>query len=491
MNMGRFFKILPLFLFGFLSLGVLVSCFDDWFNRHDNQNQTGSQTPPSSPTQNTTLTESFKIPSALSIARPTSFAELVKNVKSSVVNIATLKEIAVKNNPWEGFSPFFRQFPQDRAPAKKKLQNSLGTGFIINQDGVILTNNHVIEGADEIVVNLEDGRELKAKILGRDTKMDLAVIQLLAKEKFPFATLGDSDALEVGDWVVAVGNPFGLGQTVTAGIVSAKARVLGAGPYDDFIQTDASINPGNSGGPLFNTDGEVVGINSAIIASGQGLGFAIPINLAKEVVPKLISTGKVSRGWLGGSICEMTSDEALKLGLDKPTGALVGEIVPNSPAAKVGMQEGDLIVKFNGEKVDNSHSLPNLVAKTSPGTEVTVEFLRGKDRYQEKLTLSSLENAEQAQSSSTKDFLGMSLRDLTPQEKATLRFGVVVHAINPQGLAASIGIRPQDLLLEMNGQPIRSLNDFQAKWGLLQTGQVVRVGLARGPSMYYFAFRKE
>ncbi len=440
------------------------------------------------------FSSSLTVPKALSVSPPNSFTELAKKVKPAVVNISTTKKVREQAyNPW-AMDPFFRDFfsvPRQRAPSRK-APHSLGTGFIINEKGDILTNNHVIAGADEIVVNLADGREVEAKIVGRDEKIDVAVIRPLKGGTYPFVPLGNSDSLEVGEWVVAVGNPFGLGHTVTAGIVSAKARDLGAGPYDDFIQTDASINPGNSGGPLFNTNGEVVGINTAIIASGQGIGFAIPINMAKDVVPQLITKGKVSRGWLGVAMRDMEKEEAGQYGLDAPQGAIVVEVVPGSPAEQAGLAVGDLILEFNGSLLSGSHTLPSLVAKAQPGSSITLVFIRDGKKYQRTVTLSSTDEAEQVAAGASKGLMGMTLRDLSPAEANRLRIdGIIVTAVQPGGLAEAVGIQEGDLILEINGRSLQSVKELEAILANIPSGKVIRLGLARGSQMYYFAFRKE
>lgn len=439
----------------------------------------------------------FSIPKAFSIDPPKSFAELAKKVKPAVVNISTTKEIKGRSyNQWGALDPFFRDFfgPYYQTQPPKQEHHSLGTGFIINKQGDIITNNHVVEGADEIIVRLDDERKLEAKIIGRDTKLDIAILRPTKKDSYPFATLGDSDNLNVGDWVVAVGNPFGLGQTVTAGIVSAKARVLGAGPYDDFIQTDASINPGNSGGPLFNVNGEVVGINTAIVASGQGIGFAIPINMAKDIIPQLISKGKVSRGWLGVAIRDVNSDEAEKLGLKKPEGAYVTESISGGPADQAGIKTGDIILEFNGEGIGVSHMLPTLVAKIPPGGEATVTILQNGKKDEKKVTLGSLENPQASLAPSSiesKGLFGMSVHDLSPAQREQFRAGVIVIEVESGSMAESVGIRQGDLLLEINGAPIGSVKELKKILKTIQSGEVMRIGLARGQYMYYFAFRKE
>ena len=269
----------------------------------------------------------------------------------------------------------------NEAPDRKMKQQSLGSGFIIDRNGFIITNNHVVENADEIKVKLADGREFRAKVVGRDAKTDLALIKISSVfENLPVLALGDSDSIRVGDWVLAIGNPFGLGHTVTQGIISATGRVIGSGPYDDFLQTDAPINPGNSGGPLVNIKGEVVGINSAIIPGGQGLGFAIPSNMAKSVTTQLREKGKVVRGWIGVSIQTVTPEMAKSFGLKEPRGALIAEVAAGGPADKSGIKRGDIIASYNGKDVKSANDLPRMVAETPVGTEVSITVFRnGKE----------------------------------------------------------------------------------------------------------------
>ena len=315
-----------------------------------------------------------------------SFASLTAQASPAVVHIKVVAvEKAVQPDPFgedapfPGFHPPFPPLP----PGGFRRQGA-GSGFIIRQDGVILTNNHVVEAAKEITVILTDKREYSAKVIGRDPKTDLAVLKIEPKGDLPVAQLGDSDALRVGDWVIAIGNPFGLSNTVTVGIVSAKGRVIGAGPYDDFIQTDAAINPGNSGGPLFNSRGEVVGINSAIFSQSGGnigIGFAIPINVAKQLLPELETNGSVTRGWLGVSIQQLTPELARSLGISEARGALVADVTSSGPAEKGGMKRGDVIVSYDGKKIEDSAALPALVATTPVGKTVPVEVVRtGKSK---------------------------------------------------------------------------------------------------------------
>ncbi len=300
------------------------------------------------------------------------FVELVRRHKPAVVNISTSETPVRDERPPESPREFFDRGPHDfRGPTP-----SMGSGFLISAGGEILTNNHVIEGATRILVRLSDDTEFEAKVIGRDPKTDLALLKIESDKNLPFVALGDSDRLEVGEWIAAIGNPFGLGQTVTVGIVSAKGRVIGSGPYDDYIQTDASINPGNSGGPLFNTRGEVVGIATAINPSGQGIGFAIPINLVKRLVTQLEQKGRVTRGWLGVLIQDLTKDLAKAFHLPRDEGALVSEVLPESPAAIAGIFQGDVIVEFDGRPVRKVRELPLMVAETPAGKNVKIRLIR-------------------------------------------------------------------------------------------------------------------
>lgn len=305
-----------------------------------------------------------------------SFADMVKKEKPAVVNISTIQQ---ENGGGSGFHPFRDFFGENRS--KEPKRRSLGSGFFIRKDGLILTNYHVIEDISKIVVRLSDGREFEAELKGRDRKTDLALIKIKDKEPFPLVKLGNSDKLEVGEWVIAIGNPFGLEQTVTVGIVSAKGRVIGIGPYDDFIQTDASINPGNSGGPLFNIKGEVIGVNSTINSTGQGIGFAIPINLVSKIVVHLEKEGKVTRGWLGVMIQEVAKEIRSALGLKGEEGALISEVIEDSPAARSGIKKGDIILEFDGKKIKKMGELPMIVSETPVDRVVLVRALRdGKEK---------------------------------------------------------------------------------------------------------------
>ncbi len=320
---------------------------------------------------------------AESSGRPDSFAAIADAMKPAVVNISTTE--AVRRRGPRGADPFreyLERYFGESLPREEPRQ-SLGSGLIVEPEGYVLTNNHVIENARTIMVRLSDEEEYEARVVGRDPRTDLALLKIQGRGKFTAVRLGDSDALRVGDWVVAIGNPFGLEHTVTAGIVSAKGRVIGAGPYDDFIQTDAAINPGNSGGPLFNTRGEVVGINSAIFSQtggSVGIGFAIPVNLAKELLPQLKSKGRVVRGWLGIAIAPVTPEIAKTLGVPDRRGAVVAELVPGGPAAAGGVRAGDVIVAFQDRPIRRVDDLPRVAARTPVGTEVELKLLRaGKE----------------------------------------------------------------------------------------------------------------
>jgi len=316
--------------------------------------------------------------------RPNSFAELAKRVRPAVVNISTTKKIKrtpfrIPRSPFGGMDPFeeFRRFFEDSAP-KEETRHSLGSGFIINKNGDILTNNHVVGDADEIIVKLADGRKFKATVVGRDERTDLAVIKIKTKKDLPHVPLGDSDAAQTGDWVMAVGNPFGFEHTVTVGVISAKGRVIGdaRAPMAKFIQTDASINPGNSGGPLFNLNGEVIGINTMIYGVGTGIGFAIPTNLAKALVPQLIAKGSVTRGWLGVQIQRLTPELAESYGLKKETGALIGSVFPGSPAEAGGLKRGDIVMTYGKKNVEEPFDLSEFVSQTEVGKKVKLKVLR-------------------------------------------------------------------------------------------------------------------
>ncbi len=389
---------------------------------------------------------------------PSSFADLAERLEPAVVNIQVTK-VAGAQNPFEGtpFEDFFRG-----RPGQQRVQGA-GSGFVISPEGLIVTNNHVVEDARDVKVTFASGEEYPAKVIGRDPKTDVALVRVEAKSPLPSVTLGNSDALRVGDWVVAIGNPFGLEGTVTAGIVSAKSRQIGAGPYDDFLQTDAAINPGNSGGPLFNLKGEVVGINTAIVARGQGVGFAIPINLVKALIPQLRDEGRVTRAWLGVVVQPVTPALARSLGLSEPKGALVADLVDDGPAARAGMRQGDVIVGFQGARVDDSSQLPSIVAGVKPGTRAEVRVVR--DGRQETLTVTLGQMPdEEAQTRRGDDGddsqarAGLALADVPRQLALQLDLppgrGALVTAIQAGSPAERAGLRPGDVILEVNRKAV-------------------------------------
>ena len=369
-------------------------------------------------------------------------------------------------DPFEQFRRFFGQIPHEFK------QHGLGSGVIVSPDGYIMTNNHVVGNADTIQVTLMDKREFTAKVIGKDAKTDLALIKIDTKAALPFAALGNSDATEVGDWVVAIGNPFGFSLTVTAGIVSAKGRALG-GNYDEFIQTDAAINPGNSGGPLFDVTGKVVGINTAIYSrtgTSAGIGFAIPIDLAKAVMDQLKSHGKVVRGWLGVEIQEVTPELAQSFGLAMPEGALVANVEKDAPAAKAGIKRGDVIVKFNDKTVHEQHELPELVAETPINKTVNVEVIRGTKHLTIPVTIGELKDTELANARGDEQpgsGWGLQVGEITPDIAREFNLqsdkGVVVRQVKPDSPGAEAGLQQGDVILEVNHDKVNSLQEFMAK----------------------------
>ena len=389
----------------------------------------------------------------------------VVNVKVTKVEKAGFGDMQIPA-PFRDFfnQPWSRQLPQDRT-----VQGA-GSGVIISKDGYILTNNHVVEGAKELTVTMADKGEFKAQIVGEDPKTDLAIVKIDAGENLPAADIGDSDQIKVGDWVLAIGNPFGLGDTVTSGIVSAKGRVIGAGPYDDFIQTDASINPGNSGGPLFNMKGEVIGINTAIISDGQGIGFAIPVNTAKPLIPQLEANGEVTRGYLGANIQSITPDLSKALKVEQSKGALIAEVVPGGPADKAGIKAGDVIVSFDGKPVHDSHDLPAMVAATAIGREVPITLIRNGKEIKIAAVIAKLESggtklAESGMPAQGK--WGLQLQDLNAETARQFGLkadhGVVVAGVQPASPAYRAFIKPGDVILEVNRQAVKSVNDLKEK----------------------------
>ncbi|MDE1167996.1 MAG: DegQ family serine endoprotease [Pseudomonas sp.] len=414
------------------------------------------------------------------------FTTLVEQASPAVVNISTTqklpdRKVADSQMPdLEGLPPAFREFfrnmprqpgsPNSPRGDRQRQTQSLGSGFIISDDGYVLTNNHVIEDADEIVVRLSDRSELKAKLVGTDPRTDVAVLKIEGKN-LPTVKLGDSDKLKVGEWVLAIGSPFGFDHSVTKGIVSAKGRTLPNDTYVPFIQTDVAINPGNSGGPLFNMNGEVVGINSQIFTrSGgfMGLSFAIPIDVAMDVANQLKKDGKVSRGWLGVVIQEVNKDLAESFGLDKPAGALVAQVMEDGPAAKGGLQVGDVILSMNGQPIDMSADLPHLVGGLKEGAKANLDVIREGKRKTVTVTVGALPDEDpelgdnpKAGAERSSNRLGVSVADLTADQKKTLdlKGGVLIKDVQ-DGPAALIGLQPGDVITHLNNQAIGSAKEF-------------------------------
>ena len=414
---------------------------------------------------------------------PETFADIAQKYSPAVVNISTQKTFK-SDKPsrreffgpgpmpgpgepfWDFFEKFFPEMPRDYT------QRSLGTGFIIDPKGLVITNEHVVKNADKIKVKMagQDGKEYTATVKGRDPQTDLALLQIDSKETtFPFLTLGDSDKIRVGDWVVAIGNPFGLGHTVTQGIISAKGRIIGAGRYDNFLQTDAAINPGNSGGPLLNLEGEVVGINTAIVATGQGIGFAIPTNMVKNIIEQLETKGKVIRGMLGVQVQVVTPEIAKAFGLSEPHGALVAEVHPDTPAEKAGLKREDIIIEYNGQPIKEMNELPRLVAATPPGTKTTVKVLRDGKEKTFPIAVTELKEErfgkESAEQPNQENSIGVMVEDL--DARMARRFdlkeakGVVVVEVVPGSAASDAGIRRGDIIMEINGKAIPDVKTFQ------------------------------
>jgi serine protease Do len=434
------------------------------------------------------------------------FVEVSKKTQPSVVNITTEKTITIK--PWERFgedffkgSPFeefFRGFggPREKGKEYRHRQRSGGSGVIVDKEGYILTNNHVIEGTDKVKVRLNDGREFTAAVKGQDSRTDLAVLHIKAKD-LPVATLGDSDKIEVGEWAIAIGSPFGLEHTVTVGVISAKGRSgLGTGTYEDFIQTDASINPGNSGGPLCNIDGEVVGINAMIIQPGTGIGFAIPINMAKQILSDLIKTGKIVRPWLGISVQELTPEMMEHFKIKEKEGVLIGQVYPNTGAEKAGLTSGDIIKSVDDRPVKNVSELIKEIQKKKVGQKVTLSLMRdGKATAIEVTTSAMPDKAELQKEKEGEEKLGARVQELTPQLAAHFRIsgikqGVVVIAVEEGSLADEMGLQEGDVILEINRKKIESLKVFEKAMKDANLEKGILFQIHRKGSSFYLTFKK-
>jgi len=419
-----------------------------------------------------------------------------------VVNISTTSQRPGRSGSNDPIEDFFNRFFGE-APPKENQQRSLGSGILISKDGEILTNYHVVRNADTIKVRLADQTEYEARLVGKDDRTDLALIKIRRSGgNLPFAKLGSSSQIDVGDWVMAIGNPFGLEHTVTAGIVSAKGRVIGAGPYDNFIQTDASINPGNSGGPLINADGEVVGVNSAIFSQSGGnvgIGFAIPIDLAKKIADQLRRNGKVVRGWLGVRVQDVTATLASSMGLlrNPAETALVTEVAEKSPAAEAGIKTGDIIVEFNGRTVPKSHEFPSVIADTAPGQKVSLRVFREKKEHLVSIRIGELnEESDANQQLESKDAdLGLRVQRITPEAARRLGLtsakGVLVVEVQPGSPADQVGIEPADVIREVNQRPVTNVKEFERATRLGRRGDRILLLVQRGDNAVFFALKRK
>ena len=421
---------------------------------------------------------------------PGSFADLAERLMPSVVNISTTQTVVTRSNPFPGFefppgSPFGDMFKEFGTPQERQ-SSALGSGFIIDEKGIVVTNNHVIDGAEDIVVQVNGEKKFDAKVIGADPLSDIAVLQLDTEEKFIPVKFGDSDKAKIGDWVIAIGNPFGLGGTVTSGIISARNRSIGLSRYEDYIQTDASINSGNSGGPLFDMNGDVIGINTAILGrSGNvGIGFSIPSNSAKIVIDQLIEFGETKRGWLGVRIQDVTKEIAEIENLDEPRGALVASVAPNSPSEKAGVKAGDVILEFNGERIQEMKELPIIVARTEVGKKVKVKIWRNKKEITKTITLGRLETSEDFKVAEKDtllkeekiESLKITVRKLSKEDIKTRNLpnqtsGLVITQIdNNSPLANSIEVN--SIILEAQKKKIKSSDDLnQAVKKVLESNQ--------------------
>jgi len=453
------------------------------------------------------LPKNDKLTTAKSLGQ--AFVEVAKKVQPSVVNVATEKTITMK--PWDRygedffkgspFEDFFKGFgitPREKGKEYRQKQRSGGSGVIVDKEGYILTNNHVVEGADKVKIRLIDGREFTATVKGQDSRTDLAVLHIKAKD-LPVATLGDSDKLEVGEWAIAIGSPFGLEHTVTVGVISAKGRTgLGTGTYEDFIQTDASINPGNSGGPLINIDGEVVGINAMIIQPGTGIGFAIPINMAKQILNDLIKQGKVVRPWLGISVQDLTPEMAEQFQVKEKEGVLVAQIHPGTGAEKAGLTSGDIIKSVDDKAIKNVNELIKEIQKKKVGQKVKLSVVRDGKPTTIEVTLSAMPDKPEAmKEKEVEEKLGARIQELTPQLAARYRIsaeikrGVVVTGVEEGSPADDIGLQEGDVILEINRKKIETVKDFEKaiKDTNFEKGIVLR--LHRRGNTFYHSFKKQ
>jgi serine protease Do len=430
------------------------------------------------------------------------FVEVAKKVQPSVVSIRSERTVTL--SPGQGLgedffkgTPFEDFFKQHGGPPAKRKQMGEGSGVIVDGKGYILTNYHVVTEADKITIRLFDGKELKGTVKGTDPKTDLAVVHVEAKD-LPVATLGDSDKLQVGEWAIAIGSPFGLEETVTVGVISAKGRTgLGTGTYEDFVQTDASINPGNSGGPLVNIDGEVIGINAMIIQPGQGIGFAIPINLAKTIMMELIKEGKVVRPWVGIGLQDLTPELMKPFKIEEKEGALIGQVFEGSPAEKAGLKVGDIVVEIDGKKIKNSQDVVREVLKKKVGQKIELEIVREGKRIKVEVTTAEMppEKGERKLPSETKEWFGLRVTAVTPDIAKELGLpkaeGVVVENVESGSVGQDAGLRRGDVILEVNRQKVRDESDYRALMEKTKPGQGVLVLVRRGSSTFFVSLKEE
>ncbi len=409
---------------------------------------------------------------------PASLPDLVERISPTVVNISTTR--MVKN------------------PLTKRdfSQKGLGSGFIISEDGYIFTNNHVVDKADKIKVKLANGKEYDAEIKGRDAATDMALIKITAPVKLPYARLGDSDRSRIGEAVFAIGNPLGLDHTVTAGIISAKERVIGAGPYDNFIQTDASINPGNSGGPLCNLAGEVVGINTAIVAQAQGIGFAIPINMAKSILGDLKTSGKITRGWLGVTTQDIKDDMLQNLKLKDKKGALVGNVFAGDTADKAGIKIGDVITAIDGKTVKDNRELGQVVASLHVGSKVDIKVFRdGKEMTLPIVIAERKDQSDQASESGVAEKFGLKVQEMTPEIAIYFglagKTGVIITDIKVEGPADEAGLKPKDIILKINNIEISGLKEYQDALAAGDKDDTLLMLIRRGKDNFFVTLKKE
>jgi len=437
------------------------------------------------------------------------FVEVVKKAQPSVVNVTTEKTITVK--PWEKygedffkgspFEDFFKGFgfsPREKGKEYRHKQRSGGSGVIVDKEGYILTNNHVVEGADKVKIRLNDGREFTAIVKGQDSRTDLAVLHIKAKD-LPVATLGDSDKLEVGEWAIAIGSPFGLEHTVTVGVISAKGRTgLGTGTYEDFIQTDASINPGNSGGPLINIDGEVVGINAMIIQPGTGIGFAIPINMAKQILNDLIKQGKVVRPWLGISVQDLTPEMAEQFQVKEKEGVIVAQIHQGTGAEKAGLASGDIMKSVDDKAIKNTNELIKEIQKKKVGQKVKLNVVRDGKPMTIEVTLTAMpDKTEALKEKEGEEKLGARVQELTPQLSARYRIsseikrGVIVISVEEGSPADELGLQEGDVILEINRKKIETTKDFDKAIKDINLDKGIVFRLHRRGNTFYHSFKKQ